>query len=183
MFERREMGQSDRLWSLIAVPSSWFAVAAAQVGMRGTVEWGLAVAAAGFVVSFLPLLPVFVAIWSGRVNQTAATLAGRPMAVGLVGPMLVAGLFDGRVVAFVAFQVSVVGAVQLVGVLIRLRRFVLDTFATVVGSATAVAGFWLGWWNDVSPIGISVLFFVYGFGVSTAAFTWIENLSNDQAAC
>ncbi len=181
MFERSEMGQSDRLWSLIVIPCSWFAVAAAQVGIAGAVEWPLLVAVVAIVVSLVPQFVIFVTIWSGRVDRSVAEMIARPMAVGLVLPVFFVGFLDAYAVAFVGVQVFGAAIAQLAGVLIRRRTLVYDSFATVVGSATGIAGFWLGWWNDVSPIGISVLFFVYGFGVSTAAFTWIETSSTDLA--
>jgi hypothetical protein len=180
MIERHVMDKSDRHWSLVVMLSAWLGVAAVQAGLTEPPIGLAVVAATGFVVSFAPLFMVLQAVWSGRVSESTLKLIGPPMGIGYVIPALLPGLLNSSGVSYLSVQMVFAAAAQVIGVFYWRRQLVVDVFAVAVGGVTGIAGFWLGWWNDVSPIGVSLLFFVYGFGVSTAAFTWIKTSSIDQ---
>ncbi len=182
MVERYVMDKSDRHWSLVVMLSAWFGVAAVQAGFNEPPIELAFVAAIGFVVSFAPVLMVLQAVWSGRVSESTLKLVGPPMGIGYAIPALLPGLLDASGVSYLLVQVVFAAVAQVVGVLYWRHRLVVDAFAVVVGIVAGIAGFWLGWGNDVSPIGASLLFFLYGFGVSTAAFTWIKTSRIDQVA-
>ena len=174
--------ESDRHWCLVALPASWLAAVMGYWAAESTFpDPRIAILMGGSIAAALPpLVPVLRAGVQGRIDLSRHFRYSLSVSLGILLGCSTFPLAEEYPLGAPALAVAIVGATYLTVAYVTVRELVVDQTVWTVAAATSGTGFLLSMVvgeRGLSMFAIMALYFVYGFGVSSNALTWIHHVT------